>query len=312
MEPRAHHILIGLFTLATAVALMVFALWLGKAGSDGEQVYYDIVFNEDVSGLSEGSAVLYTGIAVGQVASLQLDRDDPSKVWTRIRIRENTPIRATTTARISLANITGASVILLENDDPDSPPLPSSDENIPVIATKPSPFNQLKTSGEELLVNITQLVNNASDIFSRQNNDNLAKTLANLEQSTAAIAGQKDTISQGIGDIAQTSRELRETVAQANRLMAQVNREFEVHGSQLFARADQSLAALEELSTNLNGLVDDNKEALSQSIHGLADIGPVIKELEDVIINLNDITSRLAENPSGYLLNGEQIREYQP
>jgi len=312
MEPRAHHIIIGFFTLVTAFAVMAFALWLNKAGSEGNRVFYDVVFEEDVKGLTEGSEVLYTGIAVGEVVTLRLDPEDPSKVWTRIKIRENTPIRKTTTARMSLANITGASVILLENEDPSSPPVPSSGQNIPVIPTKPSPFTKLKTSGEELLLNITRLVDNASDIFSRENNENLAQTLENLAQTTSAFAGQKEVISQGISDLAQTSAEFRETISQSNKLLGQFNEQFAAHGSELFVNADQSVQALNQLSQNLNGLVTDNKEALSQSVRGLAEIGPVIHALEEVLNNLNGITRQLEEDPSGYLLSGEKIREYQP
>src|SRR5690625_6500803 len=34
MEPRAHHLLVGLFTLIVAVAAVVFSLWMTKAGRD--------------------------------------------------------------------------------------------------------------------------------------------------------------------------------------------------------------------------------------------------------------------------------------
>ena len=308
MEPRAHHILIGLFTIVTAVALMAFALWLNKAGSDGEREAYDIVFEEDVKGLTRGSAVLYSGIAVGEVVSLHLDEQDPSKVWTRIRIDSNTPMRTTTTARMSLANITGASVILLETEDPDSPPLESRKGHVPVIPSKPSPFNQLRTSGEELLVNVSRLVNNASDLLSAENSDNVSKILANLEQTTSALAGQKEAI----GDLAAAGSELRETVSRSARLLRKFNAEFEAHGGDLLEKADQSMTSLAQLSSDLSAILAENRESLSQSARGLAELGPVITRLQELIDNLNNITREFEENPGGYLLGGEKLKEYQP
>ena len=50
MEPRAHHVLIGLFTVLTVGAALLFALWLNKAGADRAFTDYEVIFNEAVSG----------------------------------------------------------------------------------------------------------------------------------------------------------------------------------------------------------------------------------------------------------------------
>lgn len=86
METRAHHVVIGLFTLIVVSAALLFCLWLTNSGSDRQFRLYDIVFNEPVSGLSQGSTVQYSGIRVGEVTQLRLDRDNPNKVWARIRV----------------------------------------------------------------------------------------------------------------------------------------------------------------------------------------------------------------------------------
>jgi phospholipid/cholesterol/gamma-HCH transport system substrate-binding protein len=79
METRAHHVLIGLFTVLVVVGALLFGLWLAKSSVDKEFKDYEIVFNEAVSGLSKGSAVQYSGIKVGDVVSLRLDpKDRPS------------------------------------------------------------------------------------------------------------------------------------------------------------------------------------------------------------------------------------------
>ena len=56
METRAHHVLIGLFTVLAVGGALLFALWLGKSSMDREYNYYEISFNRAVSGLSNGSA----------------------------------------------------------------------------------------------------------------------------------------------------------------------------------------------------------------------------------------------------------------
>ncbi len=115
METRAHHVLIGLFSVIVIGAALLFGLWLAKSGSEGKFNYYDIVFNEAVSGLSQGSSVQYSGIKVGDVAFLRLDPKDPRKVWARIRVVASAPIKQDTTAKLALTGITGTSIIQLSS-----------------------------------------------------------------------------------------------------------------------------------------------------------------------------------------------------
>ena len=90
METRAHHVLIGAFTVIVIAAALLFALWLVKSSADRQFEEYDIVFNEAVTGLSQGSAVQYNGIKVGSVTHLKLDPADPRRVLARIRLRGDT------------------------------------------------------------------------------------------------------------------------------------------------------------------------------------------------------------------------------
>ena len=83
METRAHHVLIGLFTLLVVGAALMFALWLGKSDADRQFEVYDIVFQEAVSGLSKGGTVEFNGIKIGDVVSLRLDPEDAHRVIAR-------------------------------------------------------------------------------------------------------------------------------------------------------------------------------------------------------------------------------------
>ena len=125
METRAHHVLIGLFTVLAVGGALLFALWLGKSSMDREYNYYEISFNRAVSGLSNGSSVEYSGIKVGDVETLWLEPDDPRKVRARIRVYSGTPIKQDTRARLALANITGSMTATARN----SPRQPSRGSN---------------------------------------------------------------------------------------------------------------------------------------------------------------------------------------
>ena len=85
MEPRAHHVLIGSFTILAAAAALLFALWLGKGPNAAQQRFYTVIFNEAVRGLSVGSEVEYNGIKIGEVTALDLDPRDPQRVLAGVR-----------------------------------------------------------------------------------------------------------------------------------------------------------------------------------------------------------------------------------
>src|SRR3546814_20281963 len=100
METRAHHVLIGLFTVIVVVGALLFGLWLAKSSVDSEFKDYEVVFNEAVSGLSRGSAVEYSGIKVGDVVNLRLDPNDPRRVLARVRLSAETPVKRSAVRRV--------------------------------------------------------------------------------------------------------------------------------------------------------------------------------------------------------------------
>src|SRR5690625_3294928 len=126
MEPRAHHVLIGVFTLLACSAMVVFSLWLSKAHQQGRIDYYRVVFHEAVRGLAKGSPVLYNGIRIGEVAGRHLDAADLRQAHVRLALDADISIRTDTQARVVMAGVTGASVIELSGGSPLSPLLAES------------------------------------------------------------------------------------------------------------------------------------------------------------------------------------------
>ena len=72
MEIRARYTLIGLFTLFAFGAAFAFVYWLNHAGGLSQQALYRARFENTVSGLLKGSAVLFNGVRVGEVVALEL------------------------------------------------------------------------------------------------------------------------------------------------------------------------------------------------------------------------------------------------
>ncbi len=66
METRARYVLVGAFTLAVIAAAFAFVYWLNTTGGLRERAFYRIRYQNSVSGLLVGSAVLFNGVRVGR------------------------------------------------------------------------------------------------------------------------------------------------------------------------------------------------------------------------------------------------------
>ena len=312
METRAHHVLIGLFTVIAVAGALLFALWLGKSSMDREYAYYDVGFNQAVSGLSSGSSVEYSGIKVGDVTQLWLEPDDPRKVRARIRVYGGTPIKEDTRARLALANITGSMVIQLHGGTPQSPQLQGDPDNPPLIVADPSPLNALLENGEDLLTNINNLLLGANQMFSEENTTRISQTLAHLEQTTRVLSEQRGDLGAALSQFASIGEQANATLAQLNELTRNANGLLDEHGKGLLQSAQQSMTALERTTTRLDELLAENQGALNNGMQGFNELAPAINELRTTLGALRRVTQRLEDNPSGFLLGRDKIEEFTP
>lgn len=312
METRAHHVLIGLFTLLIAAAALLFGLWLTKSHRDREINYYSVVFNEAVSGLSRGSAVQYSGITIGDVVRLTLDPDDPRRVLARVRIEGDVPIKEDTRARLAITGITGISVIQLSNGSPESPRLTSVNGEDPVIVATPSPINKFLSSGEDLLLSVNEVLNSVRTLLSPENTKKIGNTLGNLERATHNIAEQDAGLRELLQQLTAASRQATATLQQAGTLVGSANALVNEQGTRTLGSAEQAMASLERAGNRLDELLDENRGAINDGARGLTELGPAIVELRATLAGLRGITRRLEDNPANYLLGREKIQEFQP
>ncbi|EJC61418.1 MlaD family protein [Alcaligenes ammonioxydans] len=305
MEPRAHHVLIGVFTLVVAIAAVFFSLWLAKSGQDAETRDYDIVFLEGVRGLSRGSAVQYNGLRVGEVRHLRLDPNDLQRVRAQVTIQAAIPIHEDTQARLALAGITGQSVIELSGGTPNSPLLEAQDDGLPTIVASPSPLAQLMAGGEELMAQISRLLDNANTFLSSENSLSLSASLQQLE----ALMGQLSKASEGVPALV---KELSQASEQATRLLSSTQGLVDRQGTQAMNAIQKSMEDFSRATQSLNKLLEQNSAAIGRGAQGLTEIEPALRELRQVLAGFRAVTSRLEENPTGYLLGRDKLQEFTP
>ncbi|MCW8194496.1 MCE family protein [Proteobacteria bacterium 005FR1] len=298
METRAHHVLIGLFTIIGVAALLIFGLWLARPAAERDYHYYIIAFDRPVSGLSVGNRVEYSGVRVGEVVDLDLNPEDPQRVRAMIRVDEETPVNVDTEADLSLANISGAMKIQLQGGTPQSKRLDGDIENPPVITAEPSTITEVLDTSEELVISIGQFLESANALLSEENVERVSQTLANLEQTTAVIAAQRNDIGEALNQLSTAMSEVTELVRNTD--------------AALNAPERGVLSNLESASERVDRLLAENEGALTRGMQSFGELEPALTELRSALGNLNRITQRIEENPREFLFGGEEIEEFEP
>lgn len=312
METRAHHVLIGLFTVLVVAAALLFGLWLAKSSTDNAYRDYEVVFTEAVTGLSQGGTVQYNGIKVGDVIQLKLDPADARKVLARIRVAADTPIKQDTRAKLALTGLTGISIIQLSGGSPQSPPLLARHGHVPVIVADPSPLTRLLANGEDLMTSINELLARAGQLLSSNNMQHIDNTLQHLDQATGAIADQRDEIRQLLQQLALASRNANATLAQTEQLARHADALVGGQGKAALDSMQASMASLQRATARIDQLLEDNHDALGDGLRGLGEIGPAVVELRKTLDSLQTISRKLDANPAGYLLGRERTKEFKP
>ena len=313
METRAHHVLIGLFTLGTAVAALLFALWMSYAAGERNYQPYRILFERSVSGLSIGSKVQYNGIEVGDVTELTLNPDDPRQVIASVRVYEDTPVKTDTRAKLAFASITGSMSVQLYGGTPESPRLANqTDSMAPFINADPSPIATLFDEGETMIQNINSILINVNELFNDGNREQAGTILTSIAQITEMIASQQTALDQNMALFGEVSRQATTTLESIDTLSQEATQLLRQDGQQMMQSAASASRDVASAAQRIEQLVNDNAGAVDSTLQGAQDIAPVLSALRSTLTNLERITRQLEESPADFFLGRDQVEEFRP
>ncbi|WP_170464643.1 MlaD family protein [Ruegeria arenilitoris] len=182
METRANYILIGAFTIAGILGALGFFLWLAKFEVSRQYAYYDVLF-DNVSGLSAAGGVSFNGLPVGQVISLNLDDDDPSKVRVRLEVDADIPVTEETIAQLQSLGVTGVSYVELTGGKSGDRRLPENS----VIKSKRSAIQSLFEGAPKVLDEAVTLLESLNQVVDDKNRQSVSEILDNLASASGRL-----------------------------------------------------------------------------------------------------------------------------
>lgn len=165
MEFNARYALTGVFALAVAAAIVGFVYWLNNTGGFGEQTRYQVRFTVPVSGLANGSGVLFNGIRVGEVEKIMFDPEEPGNLVAVISVSKDVPVRQDTLVGIDYQGLTGAANVMLTGGSAASPRLEQGAGGLPELQADPAASRSWTQNAGRVLGRLDDLLGRNSGRF---------------------------------------------------------------------------------------------------------------------------------------------------
>lgn len=302
METRASHLIVGLFVLLLSIGTVLFGVWLAKRDVDQTFTTYEILFEGSVFGLQQGSQVVFSGVPVGRVTAIAIDRDDPSKVLVTVELAQTTPVTTATTAMLVPQGVTGLVVVELRGGDPAAPPPPAPDGAPPRIAGLPSALEQVFTSTPLLLARGVTVLERLGTALSDANIEALGETLDHVEALTRTLAERGDDLDRLLGIGAELGEEARATLAALAPLAA-----LGPSGEVALAEVEAAAVAARNLAWRIDRLLAESEQPIIDfGDGGLYEFGEMVREIRVPVAALSRIATDFERDPAGFIIGGSR------
>jgi phospholipid/cholesterol/gamma-HCH transport system substrate-binding protein len=323
MDNRSKKIRLGIFILVSSTLLLFLIVFFTARELFEETDTYYVAFQEvSVSGMEVGSPVKYLGINVGTISDIRINPKDVTSIIAQLSLKAGTPVKENSKADIVSMGITGMKAIEIRGGTneakllaPESYIQPGSSLSseitgkAEVIAEKVETVlnNLLSITHPDTLKKITRILArygelavdadrtiNRIDTILDQNQDDFHSTIQNvnkisesilkstvvMENSVARIDQmiRSDSISDIIGNVRIISRKLRESE---------------------ITKLIENLAGVVERTQNLLIKADDD---INKGTKGFVESQELLKS---TLLNLNEASRKINENPSLLLRKGK-------
>lgn len=315
METRANHVLVGVVTLALLAALAAFIIWIARLGQ-GQQNEYDILFQQTVAGLANGSQVSFAGVPVGQVRKIELWKEDPEFVRVRISVEEDVPMLIGTTATIQ-ASFTGVSTIMLDGARKDAPAITcettACPEGAPLIPPTRGGFNEILASAPVLLERLATLTERLNEVLSDENQAEIKGILRNTNRVTESLARSGPQLEGAMAELEVTLREAGETLDAFEAVTKSTDRLLNQEGAALAQQLRVTLASANAAAASLSKTLEDTRPIARQlSESTLPNAEATLRDLRATSKALRNVTEKLENQGLGTLIEGQSLPDYEP
>ncbi len=303
MATRKEKVSAGLFLLTGVLLLSALIALIAGMRLRRDYKEYRIRFTESVSGLNQGSEVVYMGVPVGSVGFIE---KDVGEVLVHLKIETEFPIKAGTYATWNNNFLTGEATVELRGGDKEEESLPTGGE----IPWRKTPLETVEESLPRTVDDIVELFHRLNDVLDQDNRDALRRIVRGVdelvgtagadvramrEEMTAFRVTLESLVATVEGEVQRVGQQVSGSVGRgvdsavlAAGAIETASRQVEEMGSEVttLARSLQDAASSVQATVeDVGGVVEDNRRQLHQTVSHLeastAALERLLHELED-------------------------------
>jgi phospholipid/cholesterol/gamma-HCH transport system substrate-binding protein len=313
METRSNYVMVGAVTVALLAGVLLFIVWLAGLSNKTTKCY-DIYFAQGVGGLNKGSNVTFSGVPVGQVASISLLPNRPEFVWVRINVNEETPVLQGTSAQIHGVGFTGVSEIQLTGAERGRPPIEQTGpQGCPVIPATSGGISALLNSAPELIDRIQRLTERLTELLNDKNQNSISDILENIDATTAELRRRAPELGNTIKEIQIASHNAGIAANNIAALSANTNRLVTEQGQPAVENLNKAIISARQAADNLNGMISDARPGVQNfSKSTLPEANRLVHDLRNLSQSLEQVSNRINQQGIGGALGPEKLPDYKP
>jgi phospholipid/cholesterol/gamma-HCH transport system substrate-binding protein len=290
MEGRANYAVIGASIVVAALLAAIFTIWLGGFNPNRQYEHFEIGFLGPVRGLQQASEVRFNGIKVGEVTSLRIDPEAPTKrVIAGVKVDGALPISVSTIARLELNPLTNVALIQLSGGDPNAPRLKGVNGRPPRLEGQSPQFDNLVLSGEDLLRNSNEVILSVRRLLTPENVRRLSRTLANLERASTRLAA-----ADGLLDNANLAAKNLSSAGASVTQLAE-------NGNEAAVEAKAAIIEARKAAESFRNLTDASAVTAEDASAAMPQFTASARELQFLAAKLETIADELDRNRASYL-----------
>jgi len=292
---------VGAFVIICVAILGATIYYVSNARFNGARVPFK-TYLRNAEGMEPGTLVLFGGITVGKVTSVQPDKTDPTRIEISLDVKQGTPMNAKSVAEVGSVSLMSSPALLISTGSNDAPRLQAgavirSQETVSldemqrkVVALADAAQTTLATVGTDLndiTGDTRQLLANLNDATGSTNRKHLAGILANTDTMVARVSPQ----------INQIGEQALKLTKDADTVVAKMGPAVDNANASITAirePAQTDLAELQKTIVEARGLIDSLQVMVRTNSQNTT---YTLENLRMATDNLNELTESVKERP---------------
>jgi len=283
MISKKYETIVGLFVVASLVALLVMVLIIAREeGLWQNYIKYHAVF-KNISGLKRGSEVRLAGVTVGSVTGTTIRSDGKIRVAFEVMEQYRNQIREDSQASIGSIGLLGDRSLDLTPGSPDKPVIPPEGM---LAGVEPMDLQELLAKAAPSLDSIQKAFNNLAKLT-----DDMVDPQGDFRQAVVNIKEIFGKINTGEGSLGllvsdpKLYKETLDTVASAQHFIDSLNNPQGAVG--MLLHDPEFKGELRKVIKEINVLVANLREGSLPLTEALAKLPGIVKKVEGFLDNLD-------------------------